>query len=295
MPPIARADVDEVLLEHFEQVSLDLDATRAHLAGAAGAALDEATARREGAERELMLASGRLGRVKRAFQDGKLDPEDWREQRIELEAEKEAAEAELARCVLREAETAETVRAVDAQTDVVARLAVLRDAVAGRVVNAAADIEAARAALTAAFSAVTLVMSDDGERDLVTRVRIDPAWQASEKEAETLRRAAAGDLPAGRLPSNGRRVAVELEPINNVETTEVISPGTANTSLPSSSARSAVMSAPLRSRASTTTVAAHRPATMRLRAGKRHGAGSTPGAYSETTQTRRASSACAAG
>ena len=43
------------------------------------------------------------------------------------------------------------------------------------------------------------------------------------------------------------------------------------------------MSAPLRSRASTTTVAAHSPAMMRLRAGKRHGAGSTPGSYSETT------------
>src|SRR5206468_10023720 len=46
----------------------------------------------------------------------------------------------------------------------------------------------------------------------------------------------------------------------------VISPGTANTSRPSSSARSAVIRAPLRSRASTTTVAAHSPATMRLRA-----------------------------
>ena len=79
----------------------------------------------------------------------------------------------------------------------------------------------------------------------------------------------------------------------------MISPGTANTSRPSSSARSAVISAPLRSRASTTTVAAQSPATIRLRAGNRHGAGSTPGAYSETMSpvaaTRRASSACAAG
>ena len=41
------------------------------------------------------------------------------------------------------------------------------------------------------------------------------------------------------------------------------------------------------------------PATIRLRAGNRQGAGSTPGAYSETMRpasaTRRASSACAAG
>ena len=79
----------------------------------------------------------------------------------------------------------------------------------------------------------------------------------------------------------------------------MISPGTASTSRPSSSAKSAVISAPLRSRASTTTVAAQSPAMIRLRAGNRHGAGSTPGAYSETTSpppaTCRASSRCAAG
>ena len=79
----------------------------------------------------------------------------------------------------------------------------------------------------------------------------------------------------------------------------VISPGTARTSRPSSSAKSAVIRAPLRSRASITTVARQRPAMILLRAGKRHGAGSTPGSYSETTrpvsQIRRASSECAAG
>ena len=64
----------------------------------------------------------------------------------------------------------------------------------------------------------------------------------------------------------------------------MISPGTASTSRPSSSAKSAVMSAPLRSLASTTTVARHRPAMMRFRAGKRQGAGSTPSSYSDTTR-----------
>ena len=75
----------------------------------------------------------------------------------------------------------------------------------------------------------------------------------------------------------------------------VISPGTAKTSRPSSSAKSAVIRAPDRSRASTTTVASERAAMIRLRAGNRQGAGSTPGGYSETTAPdatiRRASSA----
>ena len=78
------------------------------------------------------------------------------------------------------------------------------------------------------------------------------------------------------------------------ESAETISPGTANTSRPSSSAKSAVISAPLRSRASTTTVADVRPAMMRFRAGNRHGAGSTPGGYSETIRPRSAMAAASA-
>ena len=53
-----------------------------------------------------------------------------------------------------------------------------------------------------------------------------------------------------------------------------------------------MISAPLRSRASTTTVASASPATIRLRAGNRHGAGSTPGAYSETIRPCAAISRC---
>ena len=67
-----------------------------------------------------------------------------------------------------------------------------------------------------------------------------------------------------------------------VETADVISPGTTITSRPSSSAKSAVISAPERSRASTTTVAAQRPAMIRFLAGNRQGAGSMPGSYSDT-------------
>ena len=85
-----------------------------------------------------------------------------------------------------------------------------------------------------------------------------------------------------------------------LESDDVISPGTASTSRPSSSAKSAVINAPERSRASTTTVARARPAMTLFRAGNLHGAGSTPSSYSETTSPPaativRASSACAAG
>ena len=49
-----------------------------------------------------------------------------------------------------------------------------------------------------------------------------------------------------------------------------------------------MISAPLRSRASTTTVAAQSPAMIRFRAGNLQGAGSTPGAYSDDREPGRA-------
>ena len=58
-------------------------------------------------------------------------------------------------------------------------------------------------------------------------------------------------------------------------------PGTANTSLPCSSAVVAVISAPLFSGASTTTVARLRALSSRLRTGKCSALGTVPGGYSD--------------
>ena len=67
------------------------------------------------------------------------------------------------------------------------------------------------------------------------------------------------------------------------EATEPGHPGTASTGRPSSRPKSAVISAPERRPASITATAWASPATIRLRAGNRHGAGGVPGQYSETS------------
>ena len=76
-------------------------------------------------------------------------------------------------------------------------------------------------------------------------------------------------------------------------------PGTANTSRPCSAAWVAVISAPLRAFASTTTTARHRPLMIRLRAGNMPGCGSTVIGVSVTSApcpaTRSARSACSGG
>ena len=151
---------------------------------------------------------------------------------------------------------------------------------------------------------------DDARRKSRCRTISSTAAGASATAARTASSrgsSAAGDRWHGSTPTTAQHVldardrdgAEAEQRVRPFESRDVISPGTASTSRPSSSARSAVINAPLRSRASTTTVASHSPATIRFRAGNRHGAGSTPGGYSETISPRStidaASTRCARG
>lgn len=87
---INRVAVDSAVFSYFARAALDMKSE-----------IDAIEARRETelrlvrsqltlAERELLTAQDRLTRVRRAFQDGKLDPDDWTEHRAELMAELEA-------------------------------------------------------------------------------------------------------------------------------------------------------------------------------------------------------------
>ena len=89
---------------------------------------------------------------------------------------------------------------------------------------------------------------------------------------------------SGRAPTRSRV-------FGPTESTEKILPGTARTSRPSSIARRAVINAPDRAAASTTTVARDSPARMRLRSGKWCFRGGVPGGYSVISAPSTASSA----
>jgi hypothetical protein len=96
--------------------------------------------------------------VRRHFQDGKLDPDDWHEQREQLTEELEAANAELERMGKRvddEARALATFSAEDALTEHLARI---RAVVAGQV-NDANTIEEARASIVKLFARFKLVPS----------------------------------------------------------------------------------------------------------------------------------------
>jgi hypothetical protein len=122
----------------------DLDATVARVGEAAREALDETNALLAQAERAATQATARIERVKRDYQDGKLDAEDWREQRDSLTAEQAAAEAEVKR-----------LRKASKRRPPIQPLAQLRKAIAAEVAGAP-DVDAVRAALRATYESFAL-------------------------------------------------------------------------------------------------------------------------------------------
>jgi len=147
-------------LQYFEQVALDVAATREQLALATGRRRAEARALCAQGERELQQAEERLARVRRDYADGLLDAEDWRGFRDELGAEREAAEAKLALLREREREAVAEGEARDYEGELLERLADLRQAVAGQV--ALGDVAAVRAALQRLFECFTLHRLGEG-------------------------------------------------------------------------------------------------------------------------------------
>jgi hypothetical protein len=105
-----------------------------------------------------MRAAERLSRVVRAFQDGILDPADYAQQRAGLLAEREAAEAAVARAQKR----SEAVSDEGVSDEVLDRLRDLRAAVLGGL-DRAPDLDALRRLLREMFESVSFVPGANGE------------------------------------------------------------------------------------------------------------------------------------
>jgi site-specific DNA recombinase len=142
--PVSRELIDGMVVKHFHEMLHDLDATVARVGEAAREALDETNALLAQAERAATQATARIERVKRDYQDGKLDAEDWREQRDSLTAEQAAAEAEVKR-----------LRKASKRRPPIQPLAQLRKAIAAEVAGAP-DVDAVRAALRATYESFAL-------------------------------------------------------------------------------------------------------------------------------------------
>ncbi len=175
MLPIRRAEIDTAVYRYYEQVGLDVAATRAAMAEALDRKVAETRALREQADQAAPKAEARLARVRRDYQDGNIEADDWAEQRRELTAERDAAWAEAEHLSASEQEAAARGALVDAEGEMLRRLAEIRQAVAGDI-NDAASTDAVRAALSRLFDGFVVHrgVPDEAHVELIGRVWIEP-------------------------------------------------------------------------------------------------------------------------
>lgn len=171
MPSIARECIDPPVYRYFEQVGLDVEATRTQLADARHQKIAEIEALSAEAGAEKNRADERLARVRRDYTDGKLTAEDWSAFNKELRADLAGAEAELTRFAEQRADVTAWGQIQDVEHDVLAKLADLRATIAGELASAA-GVDAVRAALLRIFDGFSLRRPEIGRR-----VHADLAWQ----------------------------------------------------------------------------------------------------------------------
>lgn len=171
MLPVKRAEVDLSVCRYFEQVGLDVAATRKQLEESRSARLTETRSLFDGAETTAARAEANLARVRSDYKQGKITARDWSDFSGELSAELEAARSEVDRLAVRLQEIEEWSASQDAERDVLAKLADIRKAMAGEI-NEAAGTESLRAALLRLFEGFALRELQEGERlhvDLLQR------------------------------------------------------------------------------------------------------------------------------
>jgi len=205
MMPVQRADIDSAVLAYFEQVGLDLNATRDQLRSALNQKLDEARALLAAAERDAASAAQRLARVKRDYTNGDLTAPEWRGLRAELEPEATAAEAEVER--LRKAVAAHQADTAldEAEAEVAALLDSIRSTVTGNVKDNA-GIQAVSATLLRLFDHFTyhIGIPADANVELIdTDSWIEPAIASRAVEGyDNEMRPILPREPLGQAPNN---------------------------------------------------------------------------------------------
>jgi site-specific DNA recombinase len=157
-PSIRRERIDEPLLATLLDGYIDFEATRRRIeerASSAGALAREALGQ---AEREAAAAETKLARVRGHYQQGRIEPEDWNEQRSQLTAELEAAQEAMLRAQEHVQQTEQGALPGDAEQALLAHLAELKKAV-GEGIGSAPDLHALRNVIGELFESIRLVRS----------------------------------------------------------------------------------------------------------------------------------------
>ena len=147
---VRRAVVDTAVYSYFEQVGLDVEATRRQIEQARDRQLAEVRALREEAERELARTEESRERVERDYLSGALSADSHERFAERVRAEIAGARAALERLRDQEAQAASGAELQDVEARTLQHLAEIRRAIAGEVRDAE-GVDAVRAALARAF------------------------------------------------------------------------------------------------------------------------------------------------
>lgn len=153
--PVARPAIDSAVMEYFERVGLDLDATRQQIEAGITRRMASASAVARAAERQVALKEAELARVERDYLAGDLSAKAYERLSRQLEMETTASCAERDRLVARENEDRLTEARIVGEGEIVEQLTRLRAAVAGKVTDGE-TLAAVRAALLRLFESFTL-------------------------------------------------------------------------------------------------------------------------------------------
>ena len=147
--PIPRKTVDTTVLSYFEDVALDLAASRAEIAEGITQALADQRAIREEAERTVAQKQASLSRVRADYLSGEITGKTYEQFEVQLLDELRAADAEMEQLRRHEEELMQAA-GPSAEDQIAERLAELRAAVAGRV-KESVDLPTVRAILARLF------------------------------------------------------------------------------------------------------------------------------------------------
>lgn len=168
--------VDTAVYSYFEQVGLDVEATRRQVEQARDRQLAQARALREEAERELARTQESRERVERDYLSGALSAASHERFAERVRGEIAAARAALERLREHEAEAASWAQVQDVEARTLQHLAEIRRAIAGEVRDAG-GVGAVRAALARAFECFVIrrdVQSTHAELAWVGDYMIEP-------------------------------------------------------------------------------------------------------------------------
>jgi hypothetical protein len=157
MPNVSARLIDAAVLADFENNWLDVEATRARLAASFAEWGAEAAEALGGAQAASARAQERYDRVRRDYHDGKLDAEDWSEQRQQLRDELQAAEAQVEAMRRRQAQVAADLARRDVEAETLRTLAMLREA---------ENVDQVRATLQIVFSHFTVKLNPNAAKTL---------------------------------------------------------------------------------------------------------------------------------